>query len=56
VDLVHQLPEWEDPPGGAIPISYRDILRAGKKTEMEIAAIEGELENVALADAILPEK
>jgi uncharacterized phage-associated protein len=56
VDLVHQLPEWEDPHGGAIPISYRDILRAGKKTEMEIAAIEGELENVALADAILPEK
>jgi uncharacterized phage-associated protein len=56
VELVHQLPEWEDPHGGAIPISYRDILRAGKKTAMEIAAIEDDLENVALTDTILPEK
>ncbi len=35
-DLVrfsHELPEWQDPNGSAIPIQYRDILRAGKKTE-----------------------
>ena len=55
-DLVrasHELPEWQDPKGSAIPIAYRDILRAGKKTEAEIAAIEDELEALATAEAML---
>jgi uncharacterized phage-associated protein len=39
--------------GGAIPITYRDILKAGGKTELEIAAIEDELEGVALAENLL---
>lgn len=29
VELTHQLPEWIDPEGSAIPIGYRDILKAG---------------------------
>ena len=53
VDLTHKLPEWQDPQGGAVPISYRDILKAGGKTELEIAAIEDELEGVALAETVL---
>ena len=52
VDLMHALPEWKDPQGGAIPISLRDILKAGGKTEIEIAAIEDEIEGVALAEAV----
>ena len=53
VRLSHELPEWQDPKGGAIPIEYRDILRAGGKTEAEVAAIEAELESLATAEAIL---
>jgi uncharacterized phage-associated protein len=53
VRLSHELPEWQDPKGGAIPIEYRDILRAGGKTEAEVAAIEAELESLATAEAML---
>jgi uncharacterized phage-associated protein len=53
VDLTHKLPEWKNPQGGAIPIQYRDILKAGGKTEIEIAAIEDELEGIALVENIL---
>ncbi len=54
VDLVHQFPEWQDPEGSAIPIQYRDILKAGGKTEGEIEAILQEIASVAMADALLP--
>lgn len=53
VELSHSLAEWQDPKGSAIPIEYRDILRAGNKTESEIAAIESELEGFAAAEAML---
>jgi uncharacterized phage-associated protein len=53
VDLSHGFAEWQDPKGSAIPIEYRDILRAGNKTESEIAAIESELEALAAAEAML---
>lgn len=52
VDFTHRLPEWQNPQGGAIPISVRDILRAGGKTDIEIAAIEDEIEGLALAEAV----
>src|SRR5438105_5053028 len=39
VNFTHKLPEWKDPQGGAIPITFRDILKAGGKTELEIAAV-----------------
>lgn len=51
VDIVHELPEWEDPQGSAIPIQIRDILKAGNKTEIEIAAIEKELSIERLSDS-----
>ena len=53
VELTHKLPEWKNPQGSAIPIQYRDILKAGGKTDLEIAAVEDELEGVALMENIL---
>ena len=48
VDWMHDnLPEWTNPEGTSIPITYGDILRAGKKSEVEIAAIEDELKHLA---------
>jgi uncharacterized phage-associated protein len=52
VEMMHKLPKWKDPQGSAIPITFRDILKAGGKTELEIAAIEDELERVALAETV----
>lgn len=53
VRMSHELPEWQDPGGSAIPIQYRDILRAGNRTEAEVAAVEAELESLAAAEALL---
>lgn len=53
MDFTHRLPEWIDPGGGAIAITYRDILKAGGKAELEIAAIEDELAELAEADLLL---
>lgn len=53
VELVHDLPEWCDPQGSAIPISYHDILLGSGKTEIEAAEIEYDLEQLAAADRIL---
>jgi uncharacterized phage-associated protein len=53
VAYSHSFPEWQDPKGSAIPIEYRDILRAGRKTETEIAAIEAELESIAATEALV---
>jgi uncharacterized phage-associated protein len=52
-DFCHTLPEWQDPEGGAIPIEYRDILQARGKTRAEIAAVEQDLDSLAVADALL---
>jgi uncharacterized phage-associated protein len=53
VRISHELPEWQDPDGSAIPIQYRDILLAGNKTPAEAAAVEAELESLAAAEAML---
>lgn len=53
VNLSHQFPEWRNPEGSALPISYEDILRAGKKSEEEIAATGAELESLAAAESLL---
>jgi len=48
VDFLHKiLPEWKEVDRGRVPLPYRDILMAGKKSAEEIAAIEGELESLA---------
>ncbi len=53
VKLTHTLPEWIDPHGSAIAISYRDILKAGGKSDLEIAAVEDELDELAETDWLL---
>jgi uncharacterized phage-associated protein len=53
VNLCHDLPEWQDPQGSALPIEPRDILKAGNKTDAEIAAIEGDLESLAVAQTLV---
>jgi uncharacterized phage-associated protein len=53
VEHVHTFPEWENPGGSSVPISYRDILKAVGKSELEIAAIESDIDNLALTDTLL---
>ena len=53
VKLTHTLPEWIDPHGSAIAITYRDILKAGGKSDLEIAAVEDELDELAETDLLL---
>jgi hypothetical protein len=49
-DFTHEFPEWVDPQGSSIPITYRDILGGAGKTDLEIAGIIEEIENIALMD------
>jgi len=56
VDLVHTLPEWKDPDGGAIPIHYADILKALNKDQEDIDAIVDELNNLARIDDLCPRR
>jgi uncharacterized phage-associated protein len=53
VRFTHDLPEWQDPGGSSLPITYRDILRAANKTEAEIAAVESEIESLAVTEALV---
>jgi uncharacterized phage-associated protein len=53
VELVHALPEWQDPNGSAIPISYADILEAAGKSPQEAAAVVEELESLMATDSLL---
>ena len=42
-DYCHQLPEWTDPHGSAIPIQFEEILKCVGKTPQEISAIDEEI-------------
>ena len=52
-DFCDTLSECQDPEGGAIVIEYHDILQAAGKTRAKIAAVEQELDTLALADALM---
>lgn len=52
VDYTHTLPEWKDPNGSSIPIDYRDILKAGNKSEEAIGKISEEFEALTCFDEI----
>ncbi|MDR0788217.1 MAG: SocA family protein [Gemmatimonadota bacterium] len=43
VDYVHTLAEWQDPHGSSIPISIRDVLRAGGLDDEVAEAVENDL-------------
>ena len=53
VEYTRSLPEWTYPDGGALPIEYRDILKAAGKAEADIAAVEEALEAAALSEQVL---
>jgi len=42
-NVMHKLPEWQEPNGSAIPIQLREILEASGESEVEIRAILREL-------------
>ena len=45
-DLTHEFPEWQNPDGGSIPISYEDILKAvGRENEAKEIASDIETDN-----------
>lgn len=50
VNYAHTLPEWQDPRGSSLPISIRDILKAGGEEEREIRAVMRELQAMATAE------
>jgi uncharacterized phage-associated protein len=54
VKLTHDLPEWLDPAGSAIPISYRDILINAGRTPAEVTVIERELEALETSSWLQP--
>ncbi|MCI0390264.1 MAG: SocA family protein [Acidobacteria bacterium] len=54
VEFLHkELPEWQNPGCSSLSIEYRDILKAGGKTDIEIARIEAEIEGLALFDEMV---
>lgn len=50
VSYLHSLPEWKNPHGSAIPISVREILKAGGENEEEIRAVVKELHGMGVAE------
>jgi uncharacterized phage-associated protein len=46
-NVMHKLPEWQDPQGSSIPIQLRDILRGAGESEEEIRAVLKELRSIA---------
>ena len=53
VNHVHKFPEWKYPGNSSLPISIRDILRAGGESEGEINATLRELDSVGAAERAL---
>ncbi|NJL39608.1 MAG: SocA family protein [Leptolyngbyaceae cyanobacterium SM1_4_3] len=52
-EWTHDLPEWKDPHGSAIPISVEDILKNVGKSDVEIAEIQQEAIREAYLDKVL---
>jgi uncharacterized phage-associated protein len=53
VEWTHDLPEWQDPHGSAIPISVEDVLHYLGKTDDEITEIQQETLREAYLDEAL---
>ena len=51
VDFHHKLPEWIDPEGSSIPLTYREILqKSGKRSYSDIESIGTEIEGIAILE------
>ena len=52
-DIHHNLPEWTNPNGTSIPLTFKDILvKSREKSISEILEIEDELNSIAILDNI----
>lgn len=51
-DYTHTLPEWEDPRGSSRPIDPATFLKQAGYSDEDLAALEGELNDLALADQL----
>lgn len=52
-EWTHDLPEWKDPHGSAVPITVEDILKNVGKTDEEIAEIQQEAIRETYLDEVL---
>ncbi|NJL87386.1 MAG: SocA family protein [Leptolyngbyaceae cyanobacterium SM1_1_3] len=52
-EWTHDLPEWQDPQGSAIPIAVKDILENVGKSKDEIGEIQQEASREAHLDKVL---
>jgi uncharacterized phage-associated protein len=50
--ISHKLPEYKEPHGSSLPITYRDILAALGNSQKEIERIDSELRDEASIDAL----
>lgn len=53
VDKTHELPEWKDPKGSALPISVKDILEGVGYSAEEAQEAAAELQSVSTVHAFL---
>jgi uncharacterized phage-associated protein len=53
VELTHRLPEWSDPGKTSVAIPFERILKLGRKSDCEIAAIAGEAAADEFLDSVL---
>ena len=52
-EWTHDLPEWKDPQGSAVPITVEDILKNVGKTDEEIGEIQQEAIREVYLDEVL---
>lgn len=51
-DFTHQLPEWSDPEGSALPIDPSDILKSEGYTEEDVADMQADWDEAAYAASL----
>ena len=53
VNLHHKLPEWIDPEGSSIPLTYREVLqKSGLRSYADIESIGNEIEGIAMLEKL----
>ena len=55
-DWTHDLPEWQDPEGSAIPIVVEEILKNLGKSDAEIVSIQENVTREAYIDNVLEDE
>lgn len=53
VEYTHGLPEYQDPKGSSIPISYEKVLKGAGRTDIDITSIVDEIDNIGSMDNLM---